>query len=419
MLKPTWSLSLLAALGLVSACGAAPPPPSDSPVASPASATAKGATTAAALASSTAPDDPVAAPELVVPPPLAEPLPPLTGGFTPVKFPGVKAPIRSISGKGEKDMWIVAAEVFNFGERREYGAVFHADGKGLKNYGHPCEIVNTFEIAASESGVVTTGYRGWSRGVAPMFRVPLTKEGKWKCDYADPGFNMGFTVASGGQVWQLDCHHASCLAGTAFGPPLPLPSHHESFGSERPQDAPPLAGAFFMQSLSHGYLVYQGEDGHPWIFHYNGVAWSKEVQLSGNYDFVSSLVDEDGTFWLLVRTAAGNVPDETPADKVLRYDGRSLAMLPVPAKFGATAMCATHAHEVFLVGSGSKVYEWDGRALRQGQASFEPSGVFCSLEGTVLLYGGTKAKGDEDPDSEKPLAARLTPKPVAPAEVKP
>jgi hypothetical protein len=398
----------LGALALLAGCAATPMSGADAPAqppsvkaVAPAAAPAKPAAPAGSAAAP--PAEPAAAVKLEIPPPLTEPLQPLTRSFASFSFPGVVGGISAIGGTGSKDLWLIAGKSIKNGSLEEWGVVYHYDGQRSKSYGHPCFAANFSQIVATKDTVVAVGFRPWSRGVAPPFRIALGRDGKWPCDYADIGFSSGFTVAAGEKVWQLSCLGGDCTLETAGGPAAPVPRFHETHEDPNPDDrrVPLVFSAFHMRGADDGYLVREGEDRTAWLFRYNGVTWKAETPLPAGLSINSLWTGDEGHAWILARSGG---KDDDPANLVVRWDGRAFTALAVPKDFAALSACGTSASDVFFFGTGKAVYQWDGQRLRKGETPFNPADTLCLPRGDVWIVGATSA---DDPNAENPLAARL------------
>jgi hypothetical protein len=374
-----------AAFFLVAGCGGAARPPA-SPPGAPATKVPV-APAVAAPAPSAAPAAPVvsATPD---PPPLAEPLPPLARAFVSVTLPGVTRPVVAIGGRGPKDLWFVTSEEITGLAVSVGGEVLHYDGKRVKSYGHPCDaaVFRGGVVVAAET-VVALGSRPWARGVHPLFRVALGKAGKWSCDYNDVGYREGLTRSSGDHVWQLSCYEGDCHLERAGGPAAAVPSYHLSFEKRKQEDrdAPPAVSALWMNGLDDGWMVHLDDEGRDWLLRYNGVTWVPQAPLEQGLLTMDLWADQEGHAWLLARRGGS---DQDPANTLLRFDGHGLSKLPLPASFAATMVRGTGPRDVWLLGGGRKVYQWDGQQLRQGEAPFEVQDAWGAPGGEVWIVGG-------------------------------
>jgi hypothetical protein len=125
-------------------------------------------------------------------------------------------------------------------------------------------------------------------------------------------------------------------------------------------------------------------DRRLWLHRYNGVTWAPVATIDKDLWVVDLWVDEEGHPWLTARR--GEKWDD-PATTVLRFDGHALRSLPVPASFATRFVRGTSSSDVWFAGAGSKVYQWDGKQLRQGPAPFDASDVWSSPGGEVWLVG--------------------------------
>lgn len=355
------------------------------------------------------PEPPVPATTPPAPPPelagapLAEPLPPLTRSFTDVALPGVRGVLTAISGRSEKDLWLLSNEGTEKWGRYESGAVYQYDGKRVKALGHPCDGANWWDLVAGKDTVVATGYRAWSRGVYPFFRATLSANGKWRCDYHDLGFASGLTRGGGGRVWQLGCG-SECRFDVAGGEAIAFPSVHRGSAAREP-GAPPPYSALAMTGAADGWLVHEGEDGRDWLFRFNGVAWTALAPLAEDTTATDVWGDAEGNAWIPVRAAD---KEDAPATALLRWDGRVLAHVAVPPSFQVGVVRGTGPRDVWLFGPDRRMYQWDGATLRQGKAAFDVNDAWAAPDGDLWLVGAQEASDDKPP---LPRAAHTGPLP--------
>lgn len=321
------------------------------------------------------------------PPALAEPLPALTRTFQAVSLPGVKNAITSISGRGPNDLWLIISEIVD-DHRYESGVIYQYDGKKLKSRGHPCLYANWIGVEAGKGVAAASLSRAWSRGVRPQFWATMTTDGNWHCDYADEGFSSGVIQSVGDKVFQLTCTETrKCGLQIVGGPAVAFPS---IMGNEEPPhegDIPPYS-AIYMTAAADGFLVHEHEDGRDWLWRYNGVTWRPLAPITDGMSAISLWGDSLGNAWILLRSS--NLKDDEPAGSVLRWDGKKLSYLAVPASFQASMIRATGPDDVWMIGPEGRLYQWDGKALHQGKAPMDVLDAWgSSKDGDLWLAGQT------------------------------
>jgi hypothetical protein len=399
------SRSLLAAGVLAAGCGDAVPPPVTPTPPSPEGAASVIA--APPVAPSVAPPStrPAAAAVPLAAAPLAEPLPRLTRPIVSVTVPGVEGPITSVHGRSSHDIWFLA------GGDDFPGSLVHYEPPRARVVAHwtyedylkPAPVrpvVNKF-MSVFSYGPHTPIFLGvyvdaeevhllgsvvaWARGPG-LLRGALSKDGTWRWESS---FWRGATFSSGDLLWKLDCdmEWRDCSFETSGALHVPLPSHDGSFGEQGART--PLAfGAMWMRGLDDGWMTITDDDGRPRLLRYNGVTWAPLAALDAELAVVSLWADAAGHAWIAARRGG---KDEDPANVLLRFDGSALHALPVPASFAAFTVRGTGERDVWFVGAGRKVYQWDGQTLRQGEAPFGVGDAWASPDGEVWLASDGKA----------------------------
>ena len=168
-----------------------------------------------------------------------------------------------------------------------------------------------------------------------------------------------------------------CALGTAWAP-----SFNEPSGDAIDMGIHHIAA--WMHGLDDGWLLTWGEDGRKWLHRYNGVTWAPVATIEKELSVIDLWVDEERRPWLTVRRGR---QWDGPANMVLRFDGKALQALPVPASFTTGLVRGTSSRDVWFVGAGRKVYQWDGERLRQGEAPFDASDAWSSPGGEVWMVG--------------------------------
>jgi hypothetical protein len=205
----------------------------------------------------------------------------------------------------------------------------------------------------------------------------------------DPVKGVVGPCGASSQFTGLDCpwHHA-------WGAP-PGDGRLCTLGSVDLPDFDPFVPVDARVKLEIARASVQGDDGwfvanlgegasqHSEVHRYNGVTWVRVGVIEKGLVFAASSLDKAGRGWILVKPAGS----EGPATGLLRLDGRSLSTVPVPPSFEAEQVLSAGPDTVWFLGAARKVFEWDGKALRQGEAPFEPTDVWASSSGDLWLLG--------------------------------
>lgn len=346
-----------------------------------------------------------AAPAARVPaaPSQAEPLPPLTRPFVTVTLPGVSGALVGVHGRGPRDIWFLTDEEFDDGHYHiSQGGLVHHDGnRVIKQHRPDCMGAQYSGILTDRDSVLLTGMNAYTRGVSQM-TVSLTRKGQWVC-----GWGYSTTHVSPGELaWTAMCGSrggSDCFLTRADGRAAPLPSH--AFAADTEEAAPLGIGVLWMRGLDDGWMTSLGKE--AWLFRYNGVTWAPQAALGNGVEALDMWVDEEeGYVWLLAHRASAEQKGE---DMVLRFDGRALHALPLPPGFAASRVIGTGPRDVWFVGEGRAVYQWDGERLRQGQAPFAVSDAWAARGGEVWIVGaGSEATGKEARDGAGTAVAAHT-----------
>ena len=402
--SPKRALPLCAGL-LVAACGGEVPPPAASPpLPSPAPRVE---------APSPVPPPP-ASPSLAVSPPtpqaaraaaqpLAEPLLPLTRPFVTVQLAGVDAELVSVGGRGPRDLWFLTPEEGGEKFHPTIGQVIHHDGKRLLERIVPCPAYAYGRLFVARDEVLVEGANMYFRGVAGHVWASVGGGGK-DCNGIE--FSSGLAVAaSGGRAWRLACDYGGgrCSLQASGAPEAALPRVYPSLGAAEEE----LGGveALWMRADDDGWMAHRDEDGRALLLRYNGVTWTPRAVLDDGLEVANLWVDEDGLVWLAARPSGGAW--NAPATAVLRFDGRALAEVAVPPAFAARFVRATGARDVWFLGAGVDVYQWDGQRMRQGKAPFVAADAWAAPGGEVWIVEGEKGgKGVAAHTAPAPSEAR-------------
>jgi hypothetical protein len=119
------------------------------------------------------------------------------------------------------------------------------------------------------------------------------------------------------------------------------------------------------------------------------------VEIPAGLTVDEVLSQPDGTAWMAVHRAAERDPGDgrPPAQGGLgRWDGHRLTLLPVPRGFRVSALLAAGGKEVWMLGPGRAVYQWDGQRLRAGKLAFGATASMGSAEAGVWIGGALDGK---------------------------
>ncbi|MBK8257222.1 MAG: hypothetical protein IPK82_31680 [Polyangiaceae bacterium] len=391
-------------IGLLTGCApsvtpspppAGPPAPTARPVAH-AQATASAVSSSPPAATLSPPNDLTFSPIA----PLAEPIAPLTRSFVKVTLPGVKRGVTALDGRGPNDLWILTQEEMT--DRIGVtvgGEVFQYDGSKVKAYGHACAFSVFGNVMVSQDAVVVLGFRPWSRGVYTSFRAALLPSGIWNCDDDNGGYWMGLTSTTGDHVWELSWQGRSGSLRASGGPEVRLPVEDPS-SDEHGEDRPLLIQGISMRGTDNGYMVRKGGDGRPWFYRFNGVAWAPLAPLDKHMAVADMFTAGADDVWIAIRW---NGQEEGPANDLLHWDGKTLALVAVPAAFAVRQVGADSPDNVWFGGEGSTLYQWDGKILRRGSAPFAVGDMWVG-KGEIWL-----APALSDDGSPIGLVAKATP----------
>lgn len=384
MMAPRASAALLA-LGLA-ACGEAVPPaaPPPAPSAAPAVAT----TGKAPL-----PPPPAAAPTPRPAPRPDEPLPGLTRPFVTVALQGARAPIIAVHGRGPRDLWFLADDPAATTGPGPLGAVLHSDGEKLLERIVPVCYGGIAGIVTSRNEVVMLGTNLWFRGVPSTFRgfidLHPSRGGKRRPNCNTDWYSAGTTVGGDEHLWTLNCgpKGEDCQIASTGGRSASFPAFDPS--SVNPGEPVSLAvRGLWMKAPADGWMVANDEDGHGFLWRYNGVVWVRTATVDEGLDVVALWVDEETHPWLLARRGK-----DSPETGILRYDGQALRAIGVPATFAATLVVGTSARDVWFLGAGAAVHQWDGQRLRAGVAPFPVADAWAAPGGEVWITGPVPDSG--------------------------
>ena len=370
-----------------------------------------------AVSTPLSPTPPALAPPAELTP--AEPLPPLTRPVVAVPLPGVDFPLFAVQGRSPRDLWFLADNEDTGGclvhlepPRTTIVARWLHDGDGYKpsserragdasfasvfSYGPNLAFFSG--IALDRDFVYLMGsVVAWSRGPG-LLRGSLSGDGEWR---QDSSYRQGLMVSSGEHLWALECGFdiGECSFGIPGGPRVRLPSRDATPGWQG-ERLPREIGALWMRTPDDGWVVLADADDPAVLSRYNGVTWAPVAQLDPELTVTGLWADEAGKAWLVAQRAGTG----DPRTVVLRFDGRALQRLPLPPSFAATLVRGSGPREAWFVGGGSKVYQWDGEKLHQGEAPFDVGDAWAAPDGEVWLVGDGKGANG--------VAARIAPRPA-------
>jgi hypothetical protein len=319
---------------------------------------------------------------------------PLTRPFVKVTLPGVTGSLISVSGRSSRDLWFISDEEFALKPQQsamQQGVLIHSDGKRVLARTEPsCWGAAFTSIRVAKRGLLLQGNNPYVRGPSGEIGY-LDERGKGECLH-----EWSSARVAPGSVWKLQCHspeRPTCVLGSAEGKSAALPFHHPSFG-EAGTGTPLQMAAWEMRSESDGWMVLHGEEDTSYaLYRYNGVTWI-DVATIPEGEGVAMWLEDDDHPWI-----ASSGPPR-------RFDGRALVPIAAPESFAATIIVGTGPRDVWFLGAGRRVYQWDGQRLHEGEAPFEVGDAWAEPGGEVWIVG----KGEGGPG--KGVTAR-TAKPEA------
>jgi hypothetical protein len=311
-----------------------------------------------------------------------------------VTLPGVAGSLVSVSGRSARDLWFISDEEFSFTPQQpkmQQGVLIHSDGKRVLARIEPgCWGAVFTSIRVAKRGLVLQGGSPYYRGPSVMIGN-LDERGKGECLHEWSTAR----VAPGG-TWKLECRTQlgeSCVLGSNDGKRSPLPWSHPSFVGGG-AGAPLGAEAWEMRSGTDGWMVLHGEEDDDYaVYRYNGVTWAPLGAIPKG-DGVALWLEDDDHPWVV------------SSGPPLRFDGRAFVPIPAPEAFAATIIAGTGPRDVWFLGAGRRVYQWDGQRLHEGEAPFDVGDAWADPGGEVWIVG----KGEGGPG--KGVTAR-TAKPEA------
>jgi hypothetical protein len=356
-------------LPFLAACAAVPPaapPPSPPPI-----TTAPSAVASAAPAPPSAPAAP-AVEEDPEPDALTEPLAAATRSFTKVAVPKASS-IVSIHGRSARDLWMLTGD----------GDVIEHDGaRAGRVHRKPClptqptQMVWRHDLVLTQPNeVLVYGVGPGNRGDSAETRA-IFRGGRWHCELggrSTPWVDVVDGVSW--SAWHSYGGNESIQITVLGGPPAPVPhALGETLG--------PYHASMWMRTPTDVWMA-----GASALYRFLGVSW-RVMPLPPRVQVVTLRAEEDGTAWVIT-APAGDEPayyEEAPAgDGLMRWDGKRFERLRVPLDFRASRVVGSGPRDVWFVGGGSVVHQWDGTSLRRADVGFRVTAAWGSpIAGTWL-----------------------------------
>jgi hypothetical protein len=359
-------------LPFLAACAAVPPaaPPSPAPIP---------AAPSAAVTAAPAPPEPpsdATAPEDEDPEPLTEPLAAATRSFTPVALPKASS-IVSIHGRSPRELWMLTGD----------GDVIEHDGaRAGRVHRKPCLPTQPTQLPWRHDLVLTTPSEVRVYGIGPGNRADwaesraIFRGGRWHCELGGPATPY-VELADGvsWSAWHSYGGNESIQITVTGGPPAPVPhALGETLG--------PYHAGMWMRTPTDVWMA-----GASTLYRFLGVSW-RALPLPPRVQVITLRAEEDGSAWI-VTAPAGSDPfydQEPPAgDGLMRWDGERFERLRVPADFRASRVVGSGPRDVWFVGGGSVVHQWDGTSLRRADVGFRVTAAWGS-KGAGTWLGGHK-----------------------------
>lgn len=359
-------------LPFLAACAAVPPAALPSPPTAPTSAPAVAATAATA-----APDPPaIQAPEEEDPEPLTEPLAAATRSFTAVAVPKASS-ILSIHGRGPRELWMLTGD----------GDVIQHDGaRPVRVDRRPCLPTQPTQMVWRHDFLLTTPGEVRVYGIGPGNRADwaesraIFRGGRWHCELG--GRPTPYVELADGVSWSA-WHGYGGNEQTQItvlgGPPAPVPhALGDTLG--------PVHASMWMRTPTDVWMA-----GASTLYRFLGVSW-RSMPVPPRVQVLTLRAEEDGSAWI-VTAPAGIDPSydqEPPAgDGLMHWDGKRFERLRVPADFRAARVVGPGPRDVWFVGGGSVVHQWDGTSLRRADVGFRVTAAWGS-KGAGTWLGGHK-----------------------------
>jgi hypothetical protein len=259
-----------------------------------------------------------------------------------------------------------------------------------------CDYAVPFDrILLPPAGVVLVGT--WHHGQTPFpfdLRSRAGRDGRWSCEIE--GQTPAAERLVGAAALRLDRNAYSFASLTVDGREIGVP--------QELKDAAPSAVA--ARSVDDLWL-WKSDDEHVW----HGTTHAWEARPAPVHVVALEIV-EPGSAWV--------VGVDKDADIVLRWDAGKAAWTrwPTPAKFRATSILATSAHDVWFLGPKA-FHHWDGRELRRIEAPpLAVHAAWLSASGelwvvgadpTVKIHAGTEEEDSAGAAFRLPVEPRATP----------
>lgn len=295
--------------------------------------------------------------------------------------------IIAIDGRSSKDIWMLT----------DTSVVLQDDGTEIKfRQAKPCGWgehnrefnwlgIHFYNIVVDDNDVHVFGqWRGMNTRIGAERRATLAQNGKWTC--SEKPLVPDLTQASGALTWRAayNMDGDACRIGSSAGHcstgPRFAPTHVDP-----PRDSIDMGihnVAMWMHGPDDGWVVTLDETFHPVLYRFNGVTWTKQVNIAEGLRIHSMWADEQRHVWM---TAGDRSQWDAPATAILRYDGKTMTSIPVPKSFVASRVYGRSSRDVWFSGAKDMIYQWDGSRLRQGKVPGEVADMWISSDGVAFF----------------------------------
>lgn len=291
------------------------------------------------------------------------------------------AKIISVHGRSATDLWFLT----------EDAVLLHDDGKRIVDrYVKPCGWgefnrefngvgTHVFQVVTDKDAVHVIGEeRNANSRVGSEVYGSLGKDGKWSCK-GNSAIVPALAVSGGDTTWRVghnmdnDACRIRASNGFCTSGPRWAPSFVEPVGDT--VDMGIHTVALWMLGVDDGFAITMDEAWRGSLHRFNGVTWAPIAKIDSNTRISDLWADEERHAWIVAGGA------------VLHYDGRTVKSMGFAASVGARAVRGTGARDVFFLGDGNMIFQWDGARFREGQLAFEPSDLWAAPGGEVWFVG--------------------------------